>query len=100
MTFDQHMQVTSIEWAKHQNTTGATVDPTVVFTTESKNVVKEQRAFVADNGGLSHPFKFDFVTNTQDVTPDTGFMSKKRTYLIAEHITCMLSLNATKRKAN
>jgi len=82
LTFDQYMQVTSTEWAKHQNATGTKDDPIVVFTTESKNVVKEQKTFVSENGGLNYPFKFNFVTNTQDVTPDTGFMKQKGTLLI------------------
>jgi len=77
------MQVTSIEWAKHQNATGTKADPTVVFTTESKNVVTEQQAFVAEHGELKHPFKFNFVTNTQDVTPNTGFMMKKSKWHLA-----------------
>jgi hypothetical protein len=81
------MQVASIEWAKHQNATGAKADPTVVFTTESKDMVKEQQAFVTENGELNHPFKFDFVTNTQDVIPDTGFMMKKSTWVNADNIS-------------
>jgi hypothetical protein len=74
LTFDQHMQITSDMWKRHQGATGITDDPTVVFTTESTSMLKEQQTFVADNGEAKYPFKFDFVTNTQDITPDSGFM--------------------------
>jgi hypothetical protein len=74
LTFDQHIQVTSDMWQKLQQTTGITVDPTVVFTTESTDMVKEHKKFVAERGEQKYPFKFTFVTNTQDITPDSGFM--------------------------
>ena len=71
------MEVTSAFWKNHidgGNIKLPAVDPTVVFTTESTNVVKEQQAFVSEKGYAKFPFKFDFVTNTKDVTPDSGFM--------------------------
>lgn len=71
------MQVTSALWQNHIENGEkklSTVDPTVVFTTESTSVVKEQQSFVADNGEANFPFKFEFITNTKDVTPDSGFM--------------------------
>ena len=71
------MEVTSALWQSHINGGNnklRAVDPTVVFTTESTSVVKEQQAFVTDKGDAKFPFKFDFVTNTKDVTPDSGFM--------------------------
>ena len=68
------MQVASDMWQQHQNLTGTAVHPTVVFTTESKNMVKEQQTFVAENIEQKFPFNFTFVTNTQDATPDSGFM--------------------------
>jgi hypothetical protein len=77
LSFEQHMQVTSALWQKHtEQDTGSSnrIDPTVVFTTEATSMVKEQQAFVAQNGESKFPFKFDFVTNTKDVTPDSGFM--------------------------
>lgn len=75
LSFDQHMQVASDMWQRHSNLTSTVAHPTVVFTTESKNMVKEQQAFVAENGEQKYPFNFDFVTNTQDATPDSGFMN-------------------------
>jgi hypothetical protein len=71
------MQVTSALWKNHiENGSSqlSKVDPTVVFTTESTSVVKEQQAFVAENGEAKFPFNFEFITNTKDVTPDSGFM--------------------------
>ena len=71
------MQVTSSLWRNHiENGNGklVAVDPTVVFTTESTSVVKEQQTFVAENGEAKFPYKFEFITNTKDVTPDSGFM--------------------------
>jgi len=74
------MQVTTTEWAKHLNITGTSTDPIIIFTTESENVTKEQQAFVAENKEVNYPFKFDFVTNTEDVTPNTGFVKAARKF--------------------
>jgi hypothetical protein len=76
LSFEQHMQVTSSMWQKHidQGNKRKSLDPTVVFTTESTSMVKEQQAFISQKGETKFPFKFDFVTNTKDVTPDSGFM--------------------------
>ena len=71
------MQVTSALWQNHVENGSSElskIDPTVVFTTESTSVVKEQQTFVAENGEAKFPFKFEFITNTKDVTPDSGFM--------------------------
>jgi hypothetical protein len=70
------MQVASDMWQKHANKSGLTVDPTVVFTTEATSMVEEQKAFVAQNDTQRYPFNFEFVTNTKDVTPDSGFMKE------------------------
>ena len=85
LTFDQHIQVTSNMWQKLQQTTGITIDPTVVFTTESTDMVKEQKKFVAEHGEQKYPFKFTFVTNTQDITPDSGFMKDVGTCMHPSH---------------
>jgi hypothetical protein len=81
ISFDQHMQVISNEWTKHQKRMGfpKNTNPTIVFTTESKNVVEEQQTFVAEKRDNSHPFRFEFVMNTQDVHPDSGFVKDIRT---------------------
>jgi hypothetical protein len=76
LSFDQHMQVASDMWQKHAKKSGLEVDPTVVFTTEATSMVEEQKAFVARNDTQRYPFNFEFVTNTKDVTPDSGFMKK------------------------
>jgi hypothetical protein len=70
------MQVTSAIWQKHIDTSDKKplVQPTVVFTTEATSMVKEQQAFVTEHGEEKFPFQFNFVTNTQDITPDSGFM--------------------------
>ena len=77
LSFEQHMEVTSAFWKNHidgGNIKLPAVDPTVVFTTESTNVVKEQQAFVSEKDNAKFPYKFGFITNTKDVTPDSGFM--------------------------
>lgn len=80
ISFDQHMQVITNEWKKHQKRMGfKNTNPTIVFTTESKNVVEEQQTFVAKEREKSHPFRFEFVMNTQDVHPDSGFVKDIRT---------------------
>jgi hypothetical protein len=76
LSFDQHMQVASDMWQKHAKKSGIEVDPTVVFTTEATSMVEEQKAFVAQNETQRYPFNFNFVTNTKDVTPDSGFMKE------------------------
>merc|ERR1711971_1491503 len=47
---------------------------TVVFTTESKDMVRQQQEF-ASNATLQAPFlplQFDFISNTKDMNPDSG----------------------------
>jgi hypothetical protein len=68
------MQVVSEMWLEHQNMSDISVPPTVVFTSEATSMVKELETFVAENRTLKYPFKFEFVTNGKDVTPDSGFM--------------------------
>lgn len=72
------MQVTSSLWSKHRETFHVDVtDVNVVFTTESKSMVQEQKDFAA-NATLrnQYPYAFNFITNTKDVTPDTGFIKE------------------------
>jgi hypothetical protein len=72
------MQVTNSYWSKHQkdDKVGAS-EISVLFTTESKAMVQEQLDF-ASNKTLQekYPLSFRFVTNTKDVTPDTGFIKE------------------------
>jgi len=80
------MQIASFAWQQHQikikNTTTALNsnlvsnpnNTTVVFTTESKDMVRQQQEF-ASNATLQAPFlplQFDFISNTKDMNPDSG----------------------------
>jgi hypothetical protein len=77
------MIVSSDMWQQHLNATGsAAFDPTIVFTTESKELVKAQETFVAENNQQKLPFNFNFVTNTKDVHPDSGFMKEVGEFLL------------------
>jgi hypothetical protein len=76
------MRGTTQLWQEHQNRTGIDrPNPAVVFTSEAKGMVREQREF-ATNATLQQdfPLRFQFLTNNFDVTPDTGFVKEiKRT---------------------
>ena len=63
------MVVVAETWNKHLNETGGSLHPTVVFTTEAKGMVEEQKAW--NEQSQSH---YNFVTNTRDLLPDSGFM--------------------------
>jgi hypothetical protein len=74
------MQGTTQLWQEHQNTTGMNrPNPAVVFTSEAKGMVQEQKEF-ATNATLQQdfPFRFQFFTNNFDVTPDTGFVQDNK----------------------
>ena len=81
LTFDQHMQVTSDIWSKHLNATGQTgkdLKPAIIFTTESNSVAEQQIDFAGSEERQSkYPHRFQFITNTKDVTPGTGLLKKK-----------------------
>jgi hypothetical protein len=77
------MQVVTSLWKKQTTGSGAAQDEAssnvnVIFTTESKAMVQEQKDFASNATlrGQHHPFSFNFVTNTKDVTPDTGFIKE------------------------
>lgn len=79
LSFDQHMQVVNSMWSRHRNTSSTTSDINVLFTTESKAMVQEQKDFASNAAMQSkYPLTFNFVTNSKDVTPDTGFMKGVR----------------------
>ncbi|GAX09767.1 hypothetical protein FisN_11Lh259 [Fistulifera solaris] len=73
LSFDEHMQVVDDLWQANKHESD--VDPTIVFTTESKSVLADQLAYV-NNTDRRTKFRhtFNFVTNTKDVTPDTGLL--------------------------
>jgi hypothetical protein len=66
------MQVVADLWQGHQNATGALVDPTVIFTTESNQMVQEEQTFVAENRQARYPFNFSFVSDVLDLTLNSG----------------------------
>jgi hypothetical protein len=72
------MHVTSILWKEHQTRARTKADPIIVFTTESVNIVRERHEFI-NNATLRQgfPFPLNFVTNSKDVTPDTGFAKSR-----------------------
>lgn len=69
LSFAEHMVVATETWNKHLNETGGIRRPTVVFTTEARDMVEEQKAW---NEQFHSPF--NFVTNARDLLPDSGFM--------------------------
>jgi hypothetical protein len=75
LTFDQHMRVASKMWKRHGTSTAISnvdVDPSIVFTTESTAMQEEQRLFATNSSARSRYPAFRFVTNSHDVTPDSG----------------------------
>jgi hypothetical protein len=72
LSFDQHMQVAADLWQGQQNATGAIVNPTVIFSTESTQMVHDQQAFVAENRQARYPFNFSFVRDERDLILSIG----------------------------
>ena len=82
LSFEEHMQVTTSMWAKHLNYLNATAkhddqllskSPSIIFTTEAKNVLEEQQRFSANETRQAvYPYRYRFVTNTKDIMPGTG----------------------------
>jgi len=79
LTFYQHMQGVAQLWKEYHNTTNTNSDPVVVFTSEATKMVQEQQEF-ASNTTLhdDFSFRFSFLTNHKDVTPDSGFVQDIR----------------------
>jgi hypothetical protein len=78
LSFYQHMEGTTQLWQEHQNATGINrPNPAVVFTSEATGMVREQREFET-NATMQQdfPFRFQFLTNNFDITPDTGFVQE------------------------
>ena len=74
MSFDQHMTIASDLWKRHLNETGGNHSPTVVFTTEAKSMMQEQKDWVEGDGLAKSPFDFEFLTNSRDMMPGSGFI--------------------------
>jgi hypothetical protein len=49
-------------------------DPTLIFTSESRDMVRQYQLFRANETAQSAlPFRFRLITNEHDVTPDSGY---------------------------
>jgi len=92
LSFHQHLEGVTALWQQHQNATRQTTSSknlTVVFTTEATSMVQEQVRYSSNRATLQQqqqqqeqlPFTFRFVTNTRDVTPDTGFVKLRHAAL-------------------
>jgi hypothetical protein len=82
LSFEQYMKGVSDFWHLYQKESGGSDNnanhnnPIIVFSTESQEMVQNQTDFVA-NVRLQRqfdPLNFTFVRNTQDVTPDSGWV--------------------------
>ena len=89
LSFRQHMTVAAEMWGKHLDRTTIVnsnehlnhdVAPSIIFTTEATSMVEEQKLFVTENQTvLRYPyFRFSFITNQHDVTPNSGFLRDSR----------------------
>jgi hypothetical protein len=72
LTFDQHMDATIKAWDKYDKKMQVGKAPFIIFTTESKQMVRHQRVFVNQTLPSQSFPKYRFVTNEYDVTPDSG----------------------------
>jgi len=73
LSFYQHMQVVDGIWGTHEASVDRDSPATVIFTTEATDLRKEQEKFAGNStwqSTLKH--RFSFVTNSKDVTPNTG----------------------------
>ena len=68
------MLITTDVWSRFVNDTGTKSQPTVVFTTEAKSMMKEQTAWIKQNEQFKSGYDFDFLTNGRDILPGSGFM--------------------------
>jgi hypothetical protein len=67
------MRAADIVWQDHQPATknGDRSIPTILFTTESIEMLSEQKAY-----SINASSRHQFLTNTRDVTPNTGLISE------------------------
>lgn len=68
------MLVTTDVWSRFVNDTGTKSQPTVIFTTEAKSMMKEQTAWIKHNEQFKSGYDFDFLTNGRDILPGSGFI--------------------------
>lgn len=89
LSLEQHVQVANLLWKRHEHMRRASRDynythdenkakPTILFNTESRDVVREQEEYLAAASTESLGY-FDrrVIRNTRDVLPDTGRFSYK-----------------------
>lgn len=100
LSFSKHMQAALLGWEKLEDGSGHNMknDPFLVFTTESTQMVKEQQEFAAGKKpDIKTAFNFSFVTNSMDITPNTGkyvarlFTHSKDKLAEEENLLSMLS---------
>jgi len=92
------MTVTTDLWGRHAKATGISSsdnnqqNPTVVFTTEAKEMMQEQQAWLEGDKHADSPFEFDFVTHSRDLLTGSGFIKHVGTYVLSlscpYRITC------------
>ncbi len=79
LSFYQHMAAASHLWSTHLEANNSTLTkPSVVFTSDSKAMAKEQVDF-SSNSTIQRtlPHQFEFVTNLRDRHPDSGYARGK-----------------------
>jgi hypothetical protein len=78
LSFDEYMRAADMVWQDHHQPTttkngNRSTTPTILFTTESIKMLNEQKAYISNNAASS---RHQFLTNTRDVTPNTGLISE------------------------
>jgi hypothetical protein len=74
MPFSHHIEAAKETWIAYMNASFGSDVVSVVVTTESKSVLREQAAFASNpilGNGL---FDFQFILNHRDVAQDTGYL--------------------------
>jgi hypothetical protein len=73
LSFREHLLATSALLANGDDTMDIP-NPTLIFTSESKDMLREYHQFNSNKSAQSAlPHRFRLVTNEHDVTPDSGF---------------------------
>lgn len=76
LSFSQHIEVSSLLWNDVYPNTSHSDQPTLIFTTESKDMMHEQHAYIS-NTTIPKPFaNMNLLMNPHDVLPNTGFVEE------------------------
>jgi hypothetical protein len=94
ISFDDHMTVVADFWGQHVNKTGIGRHPTVIFTTEDKSMMDGQKAWVDQKGQTQSRFEFEFVINSRDMLPGSGFIKDVGRY--KAHFSFLLCIPCSK----